>query len=139
MSNQIDPHPESPSDSEKEALRTLVRSIVLAQGNVFIKELLRKKKITIGSTKADFESNLLKAIDDGKLRQADVEEWLREFEGWGNQHVYLYHVPEVIARDSIWASSDKILERLRGAGMQSLWNAQVSVEFPEERRLTGVY
>jgi len=139
MSNQIDPHPEPPSESEKEALRTLVRGIVLAQGNAFIKELLRKKKITIGSTKADFESNLLKAIDDGQLHQADLEEWLQEVEGWGNQHVYLYHVPEVIAGDSLWTSSDKILRRLRGAGMESLWNAQASLEFPEERRLTGIY
>jgi len=139
MSNHTDTHPEAPSNSEREALRTLVRGIVLAQGNVFIKELLRNKKITIGSTKADFESNLLKAIKSGQLRQADVEQWLSEVEGWGNQHVYLYHVPASTARDPLWASSDKVLQRLRGAGMESLWNAQASLEFPEERKLTGIY
>ena len=44
---------------EKEALNTLVRGIVLAQGNIFIKELLRQKKdIKIGATKADFLQNI---------------------------------------------------------------------------------
>jgi hypothetical protein len=130
---------EIPSNKEKEALRKLVLGIVLAQGNVFIKELLRTKEITIGSTKADFESNLLKAIEDGRLRQADVEAWLEEVEGWGDQHVYLYHVPERIASDPLWASADKIANQLRRAGMEKLWNAQSSLEFPKERRLTGIY
>jgi uncharacterized protein YxeA len=137
--NATDSLSEIPSDREKEVLRKLVLGIVLAQGNVFIKELLRTKEITIGSTKADFESNLLRAIEEGRLRQADVEAWLREVEGWGDQHVYLYHVPERIASDPLWTSLSKIADRLRRAGMEKLWNAQTSLEFPKERRLTGIY
>lgn len=138
MSNKNKSSQTKPSDKEKVVLRSLVRGIVLAQGNTFIKELLRAKEIRIGSTKANFESNLLKAIDEGELRQADVEAWLHEVEGWGNQHVYLYHVPEIIARDGLWSSEAQIVRRLRDAGMDQLWNAKASLEFPAERRLTRI-
>jgi hypothetical protein len=53
----------------KAALKTVVAQIVLAQGNTFIKELLRSNKIPIGSTKADFAENLNAAIDAGTLTQ----------------------------------------------------------------------
>jgi len=45
-------------------LTELVRGIVLAQGNVFIKELLRSKDIKIGATKAYFEDNMLGAVQE---------------------------------------------------------------------------
>jgi hypothetical protein len=54
--------PEPTSESEADVLRRLVRGVVLAQGNLFIKELLRRKRIKIGSTKADFETNLLRRM-----------------------------------------------------------------------------
>ncbi|MGB8356680.1 MAG: hypothetical protein WCD79_22470 [Chthoniobacteraceae bacterium] len=128
-----------PSTQEKTALRKLVRGIVLAQGNVFIKELLRKKDIRIGATKANFESNLLAAIDQGKLRGADVSEWLDEVEGWGDQHVYIFRVPLSVATDAIWTSSSKMEKLLKGAGLAKFWNAETSWLYPSELTLSGIY
>jgi hypothetical protein len=43
-----------PLPSEADDLIRLVQGIVLAQGNEFIKEMLRDRGIRIGATKADF-------------------------------------------------------------------------------------
>jgi len=128
-----------PTPEQREALKNLVRGIVLAQGNIFIKELLRQKKdIKIGATKADFERNMLAAIDEGKLRQSDVDAWLDEVEGWGNQYVYLYKVPVDLSKDPRLSDASALEKMLNKAGLGHLWNKQTSFEFPDALQLTGI-
>jgi hypothetical protein len=121
---------------DRAAARKLVKSVVLAQGNIFIRELLRQKKLPIGVRKEDFEVNLLKAINDGDLSLADVTDWLEEVEGWGDQHVYLYHVPDLVAAAPLWKSADSVRNKLPPA-QRKLWNAS-SLAFPEEWELTRI-
>ncbi|MEY2564955.1 MAG: hypothetical protein QOH88_3148 [Verrucomicrobiota bacterium] len=128
-----------PTPAEKSALRKLVRGIVLAQGNLFIKELLRKKDIRIGATKADFESNLLDAINDGKLREKDVSDWLDEVEGWGDQHVYIFRVPDAVANNALWASPAAVEKKLKGTRLAKFWDAKTSLLYPSSLVLTGIY
>jgi hypothetical protein len=124
-------------DRDRAAARELVRTVVLAQGNIFIRELLRrKKKLTIGLTKQDFEANLLRAINAGDLQLTDILVWLDEVEGWGDQHVYLYHLPNAMAEDPLWSSADSIKSRLPAAD-KKLWSAD-SLVFPEKWSLTGI-
>jgi hypothetical protein len=133
------PREKPPSDKEKEALKKLVGGIVLAQGNIFIKELLRRRGITIGATKSDFIKNMMQAIEDGTLRRWDVDQWLDEVEGWGNQHAYLFKVPTVVANMSLWSNRDRLREKLEGAGLGKQWNALASLIYPSKRTLTGIY
>ena len=126
-------------DVKKNAeLVDLVRGIVRQQGNIFVRELLRSKGIPIGSKKDDFEAHLLEAIDQGTLSREDLLAWLEEVEGWGDQHVYLFGIPESVATDALWSAPqqirDKLPPRLRG-----LWNADASSAFPDQRTLTGIY
>ena len=79
----------------KAELRKTVAVVILAQGNDFIKDLLRKNGIQIGATKRDFSDNIIKAINEDALTQAMIEAWLDEIEGWGNQHVYLFEPPVI--------------------------------------------
>src|SRR5258708_40363653 len=79
----------------KSQLKKKVAQIVLAQGNIFIKDLLRSNNVSIGNTKADFAENMNAAIDAGVLTQSVIEAWLGEIEGWGNQHVYLFEPPSI--------------------------------------------
>lgn len=72
---------------DRASAREMVRTVVMAQGNIFIRDLLRRKKIAVGVRKEQFEANLLKAIDDGQITRADVAAWLGEVEGWGDQSV----------------------------------------------------
>lgn len=127
------------TNGSREQLKALVREIILAQGNVFIKELLRNTRgVPIGVTKADFERNLMKAIDDGTIRREDIEEWLAEVEGWGNQHIYLYKVPPDVAKDPLWSDATRIQKQVAKAGFSDLWNARSSFEFPEVQKITGI-
>src|SRR5438093_13307105 len=88
----------------------VAKSIVKVQGTIFIKELLREKKridstIRIGAGKDEILSNLVEAIEQGKIAQSELDEWVRSVEGWGKQHVYLYRVGAKLAKDPIWASA----------------------------------
>jgi hypothetical protein len=122
--------------SEKADLKQLVRSLILAQGNVFIKELLRSKKnagekVAIGSTKAEFERNLAKAIDDNQITGNDIAAWLALTEGWGGQHVYLYPaLPTKSVRD--------LQSQIAASRHGKLLAAGESIAFPEDLQLTAI-
>jgi hypothetical protein len=78
----------------KPQLKELARRVIVAQGNEFIKELLRGAGGKIGTTKEAFAANLAAAIDDDLITQAMFEAWLKEIEGWGDQHLYLVEPPQ---------------------------------------------
>ena len=111
--------------------------IVLAQGNRFIKDLLRRKDIRIGATKEAFRNNLTEAIDDGRLTAEDIDDWLAAVEGWGNQQCYVYRVPAVF-KTSQWDDETFVTKRLTAAGLAKLWRAATSLDFPEKMTLTAI-
>jgi hypothetical protein len=124
--------------AEKVRLKRLADGILAAQGNVFIKEFLRDHGLRIGATKSDFTRNLHAAIDEGKLTSSDIEEWLHRVEGWGSEHVYLYTVPARASKPE-WGDPSAVEKAVRRAGLGHLWEAQSSLEFPDEPTLTGIY
>lgn len=118
----------TPNNLSKDDLKSFVRSIILNQGNKYIKELLRKNDIKIGVTKEDFSQNLMVAIEEDKLSQEIIEEWLNEVEGWGNQHIYLYSPPNV--------QVNEIEKKIQSSPYAELLGKQISYEFPDELQLT---
>lgn len=81
----------------KQQLKELGRKVAVAQGNAFIKELLRDSGARIGATKEDFANNLDSAIEEDIITQDKLEAWLAQVEGWGDQHLYLFQVPDIEA------------------------------------------
>jgi hypothetical protein len=118
------------SELSKRALKKVAAQVVLAQGNTFIKELLRSNKIQIGNTKSDFSENLNAAIDTGALTQAAIEAWLGEIEGWGNQHVYLFEPPRM--------TRGRIRPALEASKYVGLLDRKVSYEFPDTLTLSAI-
>lgn len=125
--------------SEKEKLRKLVRGIILTQGNVYIKELLRKQDIKIGATKLHFQKNMESAIDSGKLSLNVLEEWLQEVEGWGDQHVYVYSLPTGVPKENLWKNRKNVEDIVKQKGLNKVWEASSSMAFPEELELTEIF
>ena len=122
--------------TEKAKLKRIVGSLILAQGNVFIKELLRSKQkagaeVTIGNNKAEFEKNLTDAIDREIITGKDIEDWLALIEGWGRQHVYLYPAPTLQPRDDLVAKAS-------ASKFKNLLNPPQIVSFPEDLSLTAI-
>lgn len=128
----------APTASEKAHLKELVSGIVLAQGNVFIKELLRDKGLTIGRTKEDFARHLAAAVDGGDLQLEDVEPWLAQVEGWGEQHIYLWRLPASLVPDGLFTSEPLLRRRLGRAGLEPLLGAPSTLAFPDQQELTGI-
>ncbi len=132
----------APTTDEIEDLQRLAKGIMRAQGNRFIKELLRRKKdelpernILIGANKDAFERNVMKAIEDGDLRLKDFEDWTQEVEGWGNQHVYLYVIPDSVRAQ---LNPTKVRNKVTAAGLDDVWDGSTILEFPEEPQLTSI-
>ncbi len=123
------------SATEIATLKRLAAGIIRAQGNRFVKELLRRKNIRIGVNKDDFERNLSEAIESGQLTLEDVETWLNEVEGWGNQHVYLYNISSTLRRD---LTQPKIRQKVHEAGLDDVWDAPTVMAFPDTPQLTSI-
>ena len=111
-------------DDDKKVLKEQVEQILLMQGNQFIKELLRNNSLPIGSTKKNFLTNINKAIDEDHLTRAMIEQWLKEVEGWGNQHLYLFHTPDIKA--------DQVKQKIEQSEHAGLIEQGFGYEFPSE-------
>lgn len=108
-------------------LKELAHRVIVAQGNVFIKELLRASGAKIGTTKDDFASNLDAAIDAGLVTQEMLEAWLAEVEGWGDQHLYLVVPPKI---------DQKALTRgVMASSHAAALGAVASLDFPDALEL----
>jgi hypothetical protein len=130
---QADENPQ-PTPAEIADLKRLASGIIRAQGNRFVKELLRGR-IRIGTNKAEFERNLTEAIEKGQLTLTDVRSWLASVEGWGNQHVYLYTISSTLRRE---LTELKIRQRVTDARLEGVWNRETTLAFPDEPTLTSV-
>ncbi len=96
----MSPEPkQQPPPVEIEALKRLAAGIIRAQGNRFVKDLLRSKDIRIGGNKDEFQANLTAAIESGELTLEDVRTWLTSVEGWGDQHVYLFNISSTLRKE----------------------------------------
>lgn len=118
-----------------EQLKELARGVVLAQGNVFIKDLLRSKGLPVGGAKAELLERMETAIDDGVLTQDDFEQWLSQVEGWGHFHVYPFQVPDAIRTRRRWQPA-RVEQRIAGTPLGDAWDAPSSLAFPDELSLT---
>jgi hypothetical protein len=129
------PRTTTPTQREISDLKRLTAGIIRVQGNRFIKDLLRKNDIRIGSNKTEFETNLNNAIVDGSLTMAEVSSWLQSVEGWGNQHVYLYNLSAALKRS---LTETLIEQRVRAARLQRFWNRETTMAFPNRPELASI-
>jgi len=121
--------------AEIASLKRLAAGIIRAQGNRFVKDLLRSKGIRIGTNKDEFEANLNHAIESSHLRIDDVRAWLADVEGWGNQHVYLYKLTPSVSSQ---LTERKIHRRVAAAGLEGVWDGETALAFPDEPTLTSI-
>ncbi len=127
--------PSKPAADEIATLKRLTTGIIRSQGNRFIKELLRRKNIQIGENKNDFVKHLTKAIEKGQLKLADIGEWLREVEGWGDQHVYVYRLLPQVCKD---LNETSIYQAVKRARLERVWDKESVMAFPDEATLTSI-
>jgi hypothetical protein len=124
-----------PPQADIATLKRLAAGIIRVQGNRFIKDLLRAKGIPIGANKDEFQLRLAEAIENGQLALDDIREWLANVEGWGNQHVYLYTLSLTLRRTLVEAD---IRKRVSDADLDSVWNGETTLAFPDEPTLTSI-
>jgi hypothetical protein len=114
----------------KPELKELAHKVIVAQGNAFIKELLRNSGAKIGSTKEDFTVNLDAAIDTDLITQERLEAWLAEVEGWGDQHLYLVEPPD--------ADPAALSGGIAASALAGVLGAVASLDFPDALELKHI-
>ncbi len=110
--------------------------LVLLQGNRFIRELLRSKELRLGTNKEQFEAHLREAIADGRVRRTDLEAWLADVEGWGNQHAYVFHLSDGDVAEL--RGRDGFVRRLAAAGLDGFIDANIPLDPGEELALATI-
>jgi hypothetical protein len=110
--------------------------LALLQSNRFIREFLRSKGLRLGTNKEQFEAHLRKAITDGRLTPANIQEWLRDVEGWGNQHLYAFDVPAA-TREALRKRA-AISGRLAAVGLADMLDAEIPLDPAEELALATI-
>jgi hypothetical protein len=119
-----------------EATIDQIIDLVLLQGNRFIRELLRSKELRLGTNKEQFEAHLREAIADGRVSRTDLEAWLTDVEGWGNQHVYVFQVPNADLAEL--RARDGFVRRLAAAGLDGFIDADIPLDPGEELALATI-
>ena len=128
--------------AEVEKALSLVRDVILAQNNIYIRELLREHdvEVTASSTKQELTKLLNDAVQDEVITLGRLTEWMDETEGWGDAHVYLFNVGKKFSTDSMWKKKGDVGKYVCGAAkaLAKVWDADTSVEYPSDRTLTGI-
>lgn len=124
-----------PTPTQIADLKRLAAGIIRAQGNRFVKDLLRSKDIRIGTNKDEFQVNLTAAIESGELTLQDVRTWLTSVEGWGDQHVFLYNISSTLRKE---LTEPKIRQRVADAKLDDVWNGETALTFPDQPKLTSI-
>lgn len=114
----------------KPELKELARRVVVAQGNSFIKELLRNNDAKIGATKEEFAANLDDAIENDIIDQQKMELWLKETEGWGDQHLYVLQPPAI--------DSEALAAGIAASPHANLLHSVASLGFPDVLELKHI-
>lgn len=114
----------------KPQLKKLVNRVIVAQGNSFIKELLRNNGGKIGVTKEDFANNLNSAIDEDVITQEILEAWLAEVEGWGDQHLYLILPPKI--------DTAELAKGIAASPHAKVFGSGASLDFPKGLELKRI-
>lgn len=120
-----------PTRSERAKVKRRIDKLVLSQGNPFIEDLLSRTRSPRGANKEQFRSHLFEAVDAGRLRLRDVDDWLDDVEGWGNQEIDVSIVGGLGDRLDIPA----IRRRVR-THYGDIWNAPASqLRWPKRLKL----
>lgn len=129
--------PTTPPTAEgARALLDQVDRLVLAQTNVFIRELLRDLGKRPGDSKARFRAALEEAIADGSLTKEGLDAWLHGVEGWGNQHIYPFDLPPALAVRDLW-TEDRVAALVEAA-FRKKWRAPISYDYASAPELARI-
>ena len=123
--------------SSKDDLHKLIENLVIAQGNTFVKELLRSKNLRIGTSKSTFLESLHKAIDSNELKESDLDEWLSSVEGWGSHNVYLFRANATKLK-ALLINHENLELALTRANLIDIFNNPTPHAFPSELSETSV-
>ena len=68
--------------------------LLLAHKKEYVQEFLRENGFKFSGTKEDLRERLLTLCKRGKVTPKQIVQQVDQLEGYGNQHVYLFRIPE---------------------------------------------
>lgn len=136
--NQLKCDQSSPSAAVLAKVEKRIDALVMEQANPFIRALVKGRVPRMGNNRAELRDNILDAARSGNLTLRDIDDWLDDVEGWGDQSIYLYRLPAT-EKDPFAGDVDKLRQRLEKNLEANLWDAKpTKLVFPRNLELTRV-
>lgn len=124
------------TDTIQSSRQRLLLDLILENKKETIQILLKDHGIPISGTKDQIRDRLDSALNGGSLAVPHVVSWLNRVQGWGNQHLYFFQVPENLMK--ILSDKALFLEDLRGTGLESLLAAEDLLLVPEDLKFVSI-
>jgi len=116
---------------------TVLIDLVLAHRKDYVQDFLESAGFPTSGTKEDLRERLKNLVDRGDITKEELVSLLDEIEIFGNQHIYLFRIP------------DSHLQKLRDPnyvkniceknGMKELYNNYKPLILPEESEIASIY
>jgi hypothetical protein len=94
----------------------------------FIRDFLQGHGLPRSGTKSELRQRVEEGLEYGTISPASVIRYLDAIEGWGNQHIYLYHS----SASAEWITENAVLRKLRAAEVEHLLNQHQALILPDE-------
>jgi hypothetical protein len=98
-------------DGDKQTDVDFLLNVLFDHNMVWIQQFLRDKGLSAKGNKPELRERVESYVEDGTLSTTDLVDLLDEFEGWGNQHVYLYKASDALIANL--SDDKKLKETLR--------------------------
>lgn len=110
--------------------------LLLAHKKEYIQEFLRENGFRFSGTKEDLRERLLNLYGRGKITREQILQQLDLIEGYGNQHVYLFRIPEHhIER---FRNRENVMRIFKDNNLEDVYNNYRALAFPDEPEVASI-
>lgn len=124
------------SESINENDLLLLIDLTLSHNNREIQEFLKSKDLKYSGTTKELKEKLKKYIDSGDITPEEIISLLDQLEEYGNQHIYLFNLPENYLSEL--QDEELLKQNLETNGYLELYNGYRPLFLPENPEILSI-
>jgi len=110
--------------------------LLLAHKKEYVQEFLRENGFRFSGTKEDLRERLLTLYGRNEITHAQILQRLDQLEGYGNQHVYLFRIPEPHIEEL--RDQENVRKIFEENNLGDVYNSYRALAFPKEPEVASI-
>jgi len=110
--------------------------LLLAHKKGYVQQFLRENGFRRSGTKEDLRERLLALYEEGKITHEQILQRLDLIEGYGNQHLYLFRIPEHHIEEL--RDQENVRRIFEENNLGDVYNSYRALVFPEEPEIASI-